>query len=294
MNGNPLTKAQTKAVQRAAAKGDFVDRLLMVLLHTGLTATEFTHMHDDWLEPLPESYNAYEGTTPIIRIAAEADCRRIRLDTNFQVLQRTGACGYCKERGYETWFPGQPESSCRVRTVPIPDETAVETLYWWFFRYDSTPISLNTINQRLSKLAVRASLDRNITPRDLRATYGTNLVRMGFDSQKIAKLMGWSDHKLTREFFEAAGKSVDWPTEVSDSTILAAVAENEPVTKPEVAKHVDMHRSAASKRINNLLERRLVREVGRRDTRGNPTTYGINPQDLKANGFLEVMKVYYQ
>lgn len=84
MNGDPLTREQAVTFQHAANQGDFVDRLLIVLLHTGLTATEYTHIHDDWLEPLPESTEAHKGTTPIIRIPSEVNCRGIELSSRLE------------------------------------------------------------------------------------------------------------------------------------------------------------------------------------------------------------------
>ncbi|CAI50037.1 integrase family protein [Natronomonas pharaonis DSM 2160] len=295
MNGDPLTREQTAAFRQAADQGDFVDRLLMVLLHTGLTATEFTHMHDNWLEPLPESVEAYQGDTPIIRIPTEADCRGIKLGTNLEIHQRTGRCGYCNDLGYEVWHPGQPDSDCRVRSIPIPDETTARTLYWWFARYDSTPISVNSLERRLSKLADRADIGRDVTSRDVRATYGTNLVRMGFSSEEIAKLMGLFHHISTREFFEAADEPVDWPEVVSDATILAAIAENEPVIKSDVGDLVGFSVTAGRKRANDLIDRGILKKVGERhEGHVHGTTYGIDPSVLKDEGYHEIAERYYK
>ena len=290
MNGNPLTKEETAAVQETAKNGDFLDRLLLVLLHTGLTATEFTHMHDNWLDPLPESIEAYEDTVPIIRIPSKAACRKLKLGTHLEILQRTGRCGYCKDIGYEKWFPGQPDSDCRVRNVPVPDEDTARTLYWWFSRYSSTPISVNSLKNRLSRLADKANLERNITPRDIRATYGTNLVRMGFSSKEVAELMGLFTHLITREFFEAADMPVDWPENKSDSTILAAIAENEPVIKTEIGDLVGINTSAGTKRASDLIDRELLVRVGeRRGKIERLTTYGVNPKKLEEEGFDELV-----
>nr|WP_256422126.1 tyrosine-type recombinase/integrase [Halobellus rarus] len=247
-------------------------------------------MHDNWLDPLPESIEACEDTVPIIRIPSEATCRKLKLGVNLEIHQRTGRCGYCKDIGYEKWFPGQPDSDCRVRNVPVPDEDTARTLYWWFSRYSSTPISVNSLKNRLSKLAERAGLGRNITPRDMRATYGTNLVRMEFSSREVAELMGLSTHLLTREFFEAAGRPVDWPENKSDSTILAAIAENEPVIKTEIGGLVGIHKSAGTKRASDLIDRGLVVKVGERQGKVERlTTYGVNPEMLEEEGFDELV-----
>lgn len=294
MNGDPLTQEETAALQETGKSGDFLDRLLMVLLHTGLTATEFTHMHDNWLDPLPESIEACKDTVPIIRIPSEAACRKLKLRPNLEILQRTGRCGYCKDIGYQKWFPGRPDSDCRVRNVPVPDTEAARTLYWWFSRYSSTPISVNSLKNRLSRLAERAGLERNITPRDMRATYGTNLVRMGFSSKEIAELMGLFSHRKTREFFEAAGEPVDWPENKSDSTILAGIAENEPVTRPQVGELVGIHKSAGKKRASDLIDRRLLVKAGERPGKyACPTTFKIDVSALREEGFSDLAERYF-
>ena len=295
MNGDPLTQEQIVAFQHAAGQGDFVDRLLMVLLHTGLTATEFTHIHDNWLEPLPESAESHEGATPIIRIPSEADCRKIKLGSRLEIHRRTGNCAYCKDLGYDTWYPGQPDSDCRVRSVPVPDEDTVQTLYWWFSRYDSTPISVNILGERLSKLANRAGLKRDVTPRDVRATYGANLVRLGFSSEKIAELMGLSNHRSTHGFFEAVDETVDWPKTVSDATILDAIAANEPVIKSDVGDLVGYSVTAGRRRANDLIDRGLLKKVGERHNGpGRGKTYVIDPAVLKDEGFHELAERYYK
>lgn len=118
---------------------------------------------------------------------------------------------------------------------------------------------------------------------------------MGFDSKEITEMMGLSNHTHTREFFEAADEPVDWPEIVSDRTILAAIAENEPVIRSDVGDIVGIAVTTGSRRANDLIDRGLLKQVGeRRNGPGRAKTYSIDPVVLVDEGFHELAERYYE
>lgn len=63
---------------------------------------------------------------------------------------------------------------------------------------------------------------------------------------------------------------------------LAAVAYNQPVTRLEVEKVRGVNSDSA---INSLLERTLIKEVGRMDAPGKPILYATTDEFLRAFGY---------
>jgi len=215
----PLSRETLKSFEKAADQCNIEEKLVgHIIPYTGMKLEEFTHMSEDWIRSatpeLKVGEERPEDKTPdrvIIEIPNRSQCTgtlRIKPGGRGQLgfERRQSPCGGCNDDYWE------PNRQAQPRKIPVVHETALSTLDWWFSQYDSIPLppkGPGTI-EKINKICDKADISRDITPQDLRDTYGTLLVEMGFSSEEIAEVMGLQRKYLTRHLFQQADTSIDW------------------------------------------------------------------------------------
>ncbi|HLJ56365.1 MAG TPA: SMC-Scp complex subunit ScpB, partial [Chthonomonadaceae bacterium] len=106
----------------------------------------------------------------------------------------------------------------------------------------------------------------------LRIAGGWQLATRPEHSETIARLMSRGQSKLSRAAMET----------------LAIVAYRQPITAPEIEA---VRGVSAAGVIKTLLERRLIQEMGRKETLGRPILYATTPDFLHYFGIADLAQL---
>lgn len=191
--------------RRAAKEGGPLEELVgLTLVDTGLRNGEVAHMQESWLD--------LESDQPEINIPLGEVCTLGKGEGKGGDTTQTGEpCYYCRRRPEKEWAPDwadfTPKSENGQRPVPIRDEDTLQALQNYFTVYDQV-CSINTVTERVKDIAARADLDREVTPHDLRDTYGTRLAMKGFGPHEIKDLMGHANLKQALDYVKLSGQQV--------------------------------------------------------------------------------------
>lgn len=208
------------------------DSLFLIVPYTGLSLSELAHLRRDWISYRSDD-TSDKITSPtvddpdwlLIRVPDQSPCvgsTRYSPEGKGRLIEkREEPCSKCKPDGI--W---EPYGESQIRTVPVHEETAVETIRWWLTQYDSFPFTPSSdVSRWLDELAEEAGVSRNFGIRSFRRTYGVLLASKGFESETIAEVLGMGHRYKTRELYEVAGESVDW----DDGSIPPSVTREEMV-----------------------------------------------------------------
>ena len=136
----------------------------------------------------------------------------------------------------------------------------------------------------LSKETVKSALD-NLSERYNDADCALELTRIGGGIVISVKREYWDNLK------ERYGKKSEGKISRAAMETLAIVAYSQPITRPEIEK---IRGVPADNMIRLLLEKSLVREVGKKDIPGRPVMYGTTKEFLKIyrlNSIAELPKL---
>ena len=138
---------------------------------------------------------------------------------------------------------------------------------------EGDPIDEGTIARisGISKEAVKEALD-NLKERYSAADCGIELSRIGGGVVISVKREYWDNLK------ERYGKKNDLKVSRAAMETLAIVAYQQPVTRAEIEK---IRGVSADNMIRLLIDKNFVREVGKKDIPGRPSTYGTTKEFLK-------------
>ena len=123
----------------------------------------------------------------------------------------------------------------------------------------------------LPKETVNAALD-NLSARYASAEHGIELSRIGGGIMISSKREYWENLK------ERYGKKSEGKISRAAMETLAIVAYQQPVTRAEIEK---IRGVSPDNMIRLLLEKNLIREVGKKDIPGRPVMYGTTKDFLK-------------
>lgn len=190
---NPLNKEEVSELKQAAEECNKNRKLIILTgLETGMRIDELCHMREGWLE--------LNGIDPQVRVPAGEMCD----------LGRDGPCSRCRDRPDKDWAPSDadftPKTESSPRPIPVYSDALKDLLNWWFEVYDSLGVSLPTARRYVNEVVEEADLDRNVTPHDLRDTYGTMLAAQGFDSHAIKDAMGHSTIHRAEKYVKLSGR----------------------------------------------------------------------------------------
>jgi segregation and condensation protein B len=155
--------------------------------------------------------------------------------------------------------------------VPLEKETAlVEAVLY----LESDPIDEGAIGRisGLSKDAVQAALD-NIALRCENEACGLELSRIGGGVMLSPKREYWDSLK------DRYGKKNESRISRAAMETLTIIAYKQPVTRNEIEATRGV--SSADTMIRLLLEKELIKEVGKKDVPGKPVQYGTSKEFLK-------------
>jgi segregation and condensation protein B len=136
----------------------------------------------------------------------------------------------------------------------------------------------------LSKETVKSALD-NLSERYNDVDCALELTRIGGGIVISVKREYWDNLK------ERYGKKSEGKISRAAMETLAIVAYSQPITRPEIEK---IRGVPADNMIRLLLEKSLVREVGKKDIPGRPVMYGTTKEFLKIyrlNSIAELPKL---
>lgn len=223
VRADPLTEDELQAVTEAASHGDYSDRLLgCIIPFTGLTPSEFCHLHRSWLVfHYEEDPDSPTGVT--IQVPPESPCAgtlRVKPHTRHEFDRRPEPCTQCRPEGVWT-----PRTEARVRTIFVKQEVAVRALDWWFTRFESTPLRDDSVHQRVNSMVDSAGLTRDVSFTDLRWTFATHLISKGVDADMIAELLGMGPTGKYRlePLYDRLEKPTEWgsqPASVSRQELI--------------------------------------------------------------------------
>lgn len=174
----------------AARSGDELDELIgLVLLDTGIRTGEMAHMNPSW-----RTGSIEEGNFGI-RIPLGDDCLvgagdRDKTPNSHKKGQQ---CHQCKRQPDKRWAPDdadwRPKTKSAQRFVPIK-QNDTQMVVKHYFELNDHVVSHQTVETRVEEIAERAGIERDVTPTELRHTYGTRLANKDFTAHKIKNLMG--------------------------------------------------------------------------------------------------------
>jgi integrase len=203
----PLNRDQIEAFDAAAqASSDTLTKLTArTLLYTGLRSGEFCHLRRGWLKLLPSV------EVKLVQVPDEEECiggvpNETEEDSNGDGQQRRGVpCYGCKTHREGQW---NAKSSHSVRAIPLPHDSVWDSLMEWFYTHEQIPLLPNAARERIQRVATEAGLDRDVTPRDLRHTYGTLLASSDLNRPEVEHIMGYRTSDPILNFHEFANEEM--------------------------------------------------------------------------------------
>jgi len=214
MEGEPLSTDELSAFTRAADDMAAGYRLVgHVLPFTGMIPNEFRHLRRSWIHPYDlASTNFQEADQLVIRIPEDSPCtgglkfteensERLGLDME----RRDSPCHHCSPN--ERWYA---PSENRQRRIPVKQSITLQTLKWWFNRYDSIPCSWG-ISNRVKRIAREAGIDRadDLTAYSLRYSFGVVLLKSGISIETVVGIMGYARKERLKPLLEYTDRSLD-------------------------------------------------------------------------------------
>jgi len=209
----PLTEDELGQFVRAAGEMSARYRLAgHILPFTGLRATEFKHLHRDWIQTLEPIEDDLENVDELqIVVPNEGQCKgTLKFGAGNpapgQTMERReSGCPVCSPA--DCWKP--PFDNWR-RRIHVTEEAAVNTIRWWFSRYDSNPCR-RTVANIIKEIACEANIDRaeQLTTHSLRDTFGTLLLNSDFSVDYVMNALGYSVVSSLKPLLEATNRSTD-------------------------------------------------------------------------------------
>lgn len=209
---DPLTADQiTRFIAAARQTGDdLTTTIALTLPNTGLRNTELCHMRRDWLQG--ESAN----DVLTLEVPPEAECIGgigTSGPSDEQKADKSSPgepCHKCRDRRDGIW---KPKSDAAQRQIPITSEI-YQLLEDWFDDHEQIPLLHSAVSSRVRDVAEEAGIERDVTPHNLRDTYGMLLAREEFNLQTICRIMGHTRTSIipARPHSEM-DSTVDWDEE---------------------------------------------------------------------------------
>lgn len=198
---NPLTPNQRERFRAAASEGSPYERLAgLVQLDTGLRRDTFAHMRD----LNGDKWYRKAASPPVIHVPAQDECKVGYGQKGIKSTRGEDLCSSCTDRGEHYWVP---KTESAVRRVWVHEEDTQEAIENWFTLHD-TVSSPQKVNRAINKIAERAEFRRNLTPHNLRQTYGSRLAEQGHNAYEIRDLMGHSSIATGEKYVKLFGEQL--------------------------------------------------------------------------------------
>ena len=207
---HPLdTVGQPSEVDRfreAAKDGDPLDELVgLALVDTGVRCSAMAHMTGSWLR--------LHGSNPQLVVPRTEDCTLGSGEgKGGDTTETSEPCYQCRTRPVKDWLAEaekdadwHPKSEAGAqRVIPIRDDDTIQILRNYFSVHERV-CGVQTVKNRIRAIAERAELDRDVTPHDLRDTYGTRLAVKGFSPYDIRDFMGHEKLDQALDYIKLSG-----------------------------------------------------------------------------------------
>jgi hypothetical protein len=220
-SAEPLTPRQLEALVDVASDMGFRYRLIVeVIPYTGLTLSEFCHFREDWCRYTDIDSDAFNISVPLGSPCA-GTLRTEQSGRQLEVIERP--CWLCQNEG--EW---RAAGKSRSRMIPVLEEATRDILNLCFEQYgmDSLPFTVSSnFYHWMDELSAKAGLSREFGFRALRRSFGTTLIRKGFNSEEVAKYLGLSTRYKTKSLYDAVSEPIDWSTRTTRSLSDAEVIE---------------------------------------------------------------------
>lgn len=198
---NPLTPKQQEKFRSAANTGSPYERLAgLVLLDTGLRRDTFSHMRD----LNGDKWYRQEASPPEIHVPPQDECKVGFGHVGDQSTRGEDLCSACNRRGENYWVP---KTESAVRRVWVHEEDTQEAIENWF-TLNNIVSAPQKVNRAINEIAERAEFDRNLTPHNLRQTYGSRLAHQGHNAYEIRDLMGHSAIETGEKYVKLFGNQL--------------------------------------------------------------------------------------
>lgn len=198
---------QIDRFREAAKDGDVLDEVIgLTLADTGIRAGEMTHKNPDWMTMNEDTFG--------IRIPLGAPCRVGAGPDNGQLNthKKGQPCQHCRTMPDKWWAPDdadwRPKTKAAHRFIPIREEDTKSALKAYYSLNDRVA-SHQTVLKRVKNIADRAGIERNVTPTDLRNTYGTLLADRNFTAHEIKNLMGHATVEPATHYVKLSSRSME-------------------------------------------------------------------------------------
>jgi len=210
---DPLTEDELHQFIQAASGMSARCRLAgHILPFTGLRATEFKHLHRDWIQTLEPTEDNLDNVDELqIVVPDETQCEgtlkftKISPEPGQTMEHRDSGCPVCSpEDRWSTPFDNWE------RRIHVTADPAVNTIGWWFSRYDSNPCR-GTVANIIKEIAQETNIDRaeQLTTHTLRDTFGKLLLKSDFSIDYVVNALGYSVVSSLKPLLEATNRSTE-------------------------------------------------------------------------------------
>lgn len=210
---DPLTEDELHQFIRAASEMSARYRLTgHILPFTGLRATEFKHLHRDWIQTLEPTEDNLENVDELqIVVPDESQCEgtlkftKVSPEPGQTMERRDSGCPICSPE--DCWSPPFDNWARRIHVTADP---AVNTIGWWFSRYDSNPCR-GTVANLVKEIARKASIGREeqLTTHTLRDTFGKLLLKSDLSVDYVVNALGYSVVSSLKPLLETSNRSIE-------------------------------------------------------------------------------------
>lgn len=205
--------------REAAKSGDVKDEVIgLTLIDTGIRRQAMAHLRGDHVK--------LHSQNPQITIPQSAPCTLGIGPTgsggDTSAKNRNQPCSDCVSRPVKDWAPVPdgvtgtdaeehnfftPKTQNAHRPVPIKNDDTLTALDNYFRIYDKM-VTANTISRRVKQIGERADIDREVSPHDLRDTFGTKIASDGFKPHEIKDAMGHANLRESIQYVKLSGRNL--------------------------------------------------------------------------------------
>lgn len=198
---------EAERFREAACEGDPIDEVIgLTLLDTGVRTSEIVHMNPGWLVDgndeelgirIPLGDKCQVGTGPA--------------EEGLNTHKKGKPCFQCRDQPLKSWAPPdadwRPKTRAAQRYIPIK-EVDTRQVVRAYFNLNDVVASHQTVLKRVKRIARKAGIQRNVTPYDLRNTFGTKLADKGFSAHEIKNLMGHASLEPATHYVKLSSKAM--------------------------------------------------------------------------------------
>lgn len=212
-NVRPLNREQIEAFNTAAREieDDLTVLSAQTLLYIGLRVGELCHLRRAWIEKNPST------NIPLVHVPSRERCIAGQ-------NKNDSSCDHGQNSSDELWAP---KSGASMRNSPILRESAADLIIDWFYNHRQVPLHHGQVTSHVKRVANEAELEREISPQNLRHTYGAILASKGMNQHVIASAMGINRPERAVPLIKFADDEIEAPVDKKWDSVFSSEADDD-------------------------------------------------------------------